>query len=85
MFLYTIPIKSTENGTEKYQMGLQFSKFWLVGSLMSPPTQLQKGFTAKEILYCDAKTTMRRYNNVKVSQCVLFDQEKTIGNCFPSR
>ena len=37
------------------------------------------------ILYCDAETIMRRYNNVKVSQCVLFDQEKTIGNCFPSR
>ena len=25
---------------------------------------------------------MRRYNNVEVSQCVLFDREKTIGNCF---
>ena len=26
-----------------------------------------------------------RYNNVEVSQCVLFDREKTIGNCFPLR
>ena len=36
------------------------------------------------MLYCDAETIMRRYNNVEVSQCVLFDREKTIGNCFPS-
>ncbi len=34
------------------------------------------------ILYCDAETIMRRSNNVEVSQCVLFDREKTIGNCF---
>ena len=38
-----------------------------------------------KILYCDAETIMRRYNNVEVSQCVLFDREKTIGNYFPSR
>ena len=44
----------------------------------------QKAIEAK-ILYCDAETIMHRYNNVEVSQCVLFDQEKTIGNCFHSR
>ena len=40
---------------------------------------------SKSILYCDAEIIMRRYNNVEVSQCVLFDREKTIGNCFSSR
>ena len=36
------------------------------------------------ILHCDAETIMRRYNNVEVSQCVLFYQQKTNKNYFPS-
>ena len=28
---------------------------------------------------------MHRHNNVEVSQCVLFDREKTIGNCFQDK
>ena len=46
-------------------------------------TIMQTTEMKKLILYCDAETIMRRYNNVEVSQCVLFDREKTIRNCFP--
>ena len=35
-----------------------------------------------EILCCDAETIMSCYNNVEVSQYVLFDRERIIGNCF---
>jgi len=40
---------------------------------------------ATEILYCDIEAITCRYNNVKVSQCVMLRREKTIGNCFLSR
>ena len=32
----------------------------------------------QKILCCDAETIMHRYNNVEVSQCVLFDREKQL-------
>ena len=37
-------------------MGQEYTKFWLVGSLMSPPAQLQKSFTLESRALDTVKT-----------------------------